>query len=179
MRFRALQSRLPAARAGRVAAAAPARPRLLHAKAAAAAASAAAVAAGGPSAFVSSCQLADFGAARRARDARYYVISGDVGLVPWHGVAGTIGYIAPEILGREAYGVAVDAWSVGILLFELLAGFAPFFPYSSCVREPAPPLPDSASPEARDLVARLLDADPARRLSCAQARLHPWLLATR
>ena len=130
-------------------------------------------------AFIDSVALCDFGAARRARDARYYVISGDVGLVPWHGVAGTLGYLAPEILLREAYSVAVDAWGVGIILFELVAGYAPFFPYSSCTRERAPPLPATASPEARDLVARLLDADPARRITCAQARLHPWLLAAR
>lgn len=72
--------------------------------------------------FIDYVKLCDFGAARRARDARYYIVTGDVGLVPWTSVQGTMGYVSPEILNRKHYGTAVDIWSVGIIMFEMLAG---------------------------------------------------------
>jgi serine/threonine protein kinase len=43
---------------------------------------------------------------------------------------GTLDYMAPELLGlvnnKVPYNQAVDVWSLGILLFELLHGFPPF-----------------------------------------------------
>jgi serine/threonine protein kinase len=41
-------------------------------------------------------------------------------------IVGTPGYIAPEILRGEAYGVEVDLWSLGVIVFILLAGYPPF-----------------------------------------------------
>ena len=35
-------------------------------------------------------------------------------------------YVAPEILKKEAYGMEVDMWSVGIIVFILLGGYMPF-----------------------------------------------------
>ena len=35
-------------------------------------------------------------------------------------------YVSPEILDQKEYYLQVDLWSIGILAFEMIAGFAPF-----------------------------------------------------
>lgn len=40
---------------------------------------------------------------------------------------GTLGYIAPEIVDGKQYGVAVDKWALGSLLFVLLVGRTPYY----------------------------------------------------
>ena len=49
---------------------------------------------------------------------------------PISGAAGTINYIAPEILADGPYGVEVDTWSLGVILFILLGAYNPFDPKS-------------------------------------------------
>jgi serine/threonine protein kinase len=39
---------------------------------------------------------------------------------------GTMDYVSPEVLDQKEYSLQVDIWSVGVLAFELIAGFAPF-----------------------------------------------------
>lgn len=39
---------------------------------------------------------------------------------------GTLDYVSPEILQEREYSISVDLWSIGVLTFELLVGFAPF-----------------------------------------------------
>jgi len=127
--------------------------------------------------FIDWVKVCDFGAARRSRDARYYSVTGDVGLVPWTSIAGTMGYIAPEILRRRHYNAVCDLWSCGVIMYELLSGYPPWQPYSLCTTVPVafpPPAWDGVSSEAKALCRAMLCADPSKRITAAAARAHAW-----
>lgn len=67
-------------------------------------------------------------------------------------------------------------FSAGVLLFELVLGYAPFYPPSSCTYMPLEfPRDCSASPQVRHLLSKLLQRDPALRLTASQALGHPWI----
>ena len=100
---------------------------------------------------------------------------------------GTPCYLAPEIEAihqggadapiDESYGVAVDAWSLGAVVNVTLVARFPEFERSSAKSRVKV---DTAafrgvSPEARDLVARLMVPNPAERLTTRDALDHPWL----
>jgi Protein kinase domain len=115
-----------------------------------------------------SVRLLDFGLAQ-LEEAETLTAAGDV--------PGTLAYIAPERLAaREANGAA-DVWSVGVLLWESLAGRHPFSSFSPLetakrVQEGAPPLASLRPDLPRALTAavdRMLDPDPSRRPSAKQA----------
>ena len=167
-------------------------------------AAAAAAAATSGSGWVHSIKLCDFGNSRRSRDARYYKVTGDVGLVPWSCVSGTPGFLAPELLQRRSYSTPVDIWAAGILMYQLLAGAPPpFQPYAACCTQPVefpPPVWPAAAgaaagaaaaaapaapqqhaipASARDLVAAMLHIDPQKRITAAAARMHPFLVVKR
>jgi serine/threonine protein kinase len=82
---------------------------------------------------------------------------------------GTPEYIAPEMLQGKDYTKAVDWWSFGILVYELLCGIPPFYDensnkmYRMVVNDPVK-YPKHMSLVARDLVGKLLQKDPAFRL---------------
>lgn len=103
---------------------------------------------------------------------------------------GTVTWMAPEMLLGEEHTAAVDLWSLGALLFTLLSG-EPLVPNASdevarrCLRKPtfarrrvqgADALDRlGVSEEALDLLQRLLEHDPSRRISAAEALAHPFL----
>lgn len=82
---------------------------------------------------------------------------------------GTPEYIAPEMLQGKAYSKAVDWWSFGILVFELLRGLPPFYDqntnkmYRKILHEEIE-FPAFFSANARNLISRLLDRNPQTRL---------------
>jgi len=84
---------------------------------------------------------------------------------------------------RLAYGAAVDVWAVGVLLWELLVGAAPF---AAATREATkrnvasrtPPLP-TWPPRCRAFVAACLERAPSQRPSAEGLLQHPWLLDPR
>lgn len=83
---------------------------------------------------------------------------------------GTAEYLAPEVLLGEDYSFAVDYWSFGTILFEMLAGVPPFWDenhddmYQRIIGDPLCFPPENFSPEARDLLSNILDRDPRTRL---------------
>lgn len=82
---------------------------------------------------------------------------------------GTAEYIAPELLRGQKYGAAVDWWSFGILLFEMMHGRTPFYDknrklmfYRIINTEPS--FPSTFSPEAVDCIRGLLKVNEHERL---------------
>ncbi|XP_014288774.1 ribosomal protein S6 kinase 2 beta isoform X1 [Halyomorpha halys] len=101
----------------------------------------------------------------------------------------TANFVAPEVLKRQGYDAACDIWSLGILLYTLLAGRTPFA--NSPTDTPTDILQrigdskidlDSGnwaniSAEAKDLVRKMLHVEPGRRPTSGVLLQHPWLSA--
>ncbi|KAG0055669.1 hypothetical protein BGZ83_007821 [Gryganskiella cystojenkinii] len=107
---------------------------------------------------------------------------------PLVSVAGSMAYMAPEVLTRTGYTDSVDWWSLGVVMFELLFGKRPFRGKSnelltnSILRDPLP-LPDNVqdlvSKPCLDVLAKLCERDIKKRLGCTPEGLdafkrHAW-----
>ncbi|KAL1511495.1 hypothetical protein AB1Y20_006293 [Prymnesium parvum] len=120
-------------------------------------------------------KIADFGLAR-------LVSSKDL----MKTACGTPGYVAPEVLRNQGYDSgAVDMWSAGVILYIMLCGFPPFyeeelpalFDQIMNARYDFPsPWWDDVSKNAKDLVRKLLEINPKKRLTAAQALQEPWIV---
>ncbi|KAJ4890233.1 CDPK-related kinase 5 [Raphanus sativus] len=98
-------------------------------------------------------------------------------------IVGSAYYVAPEVLHRS-YSTEADIWSVGVIVYILLCGSRPFWARTESgifrsVLKADPSFDDAPWPllssEARDFVKRLLNKDPRKRLTAAQALSHPWI----
>lgn len=98
-------------------------------------------------------------------------------------IVGTPFYMAPEVLAR-CYGPEADVWSVGVVVFLMLAGRLPFDGITDrqiikAVLDSEPdfghPAWDGISAAAKDCVARMLVKDPQQRATVQQLLAHPWL----
>ncbi|XP_006152326.1 ribosomal protein S6 kinase alpha-2 isoform X1 [Tupaia chinensis] len=100
----------------------------------------------------------------------------------------TANFVAPEVLKRQGYDAACDVWSLGILLYTMLAGFTPFAngpddsPEEILARIGSGEYAlsggnwDSISDAAKDIVSKMLHMDPHQRLTAVQVLKHPWVV---
>lgn len=92
---------------------------------------------------------------------------------------GTDEYVAPEALQGRGYGCPLDWWTFGIFVYEMLFGKTPFEgrdrneTFSKILRE-RPRFPGGARRPAYDLISRLLEKDPSRRLKVESIKEHPF-----
>ena len=103
---------------------------------------------------------------------------------------GTPMYVAPEIVDRATHGFKADVWSLGVLLYVILAGETPF-PDDDDTEQlwvrikqgdwnfNDSPVWSSISMEAKDLISKMLVVDPIVRLSAQGVLNHCWFAAPR
>ncbi|XP_030233597.1 ribosomal protein S6 kinase alpha-2 isoform X2 [Gadus morhua] len=125
-----------------------------------------------------SIRLCDFGFAKQLRAENGLLMT------PCY----TATFVAPEILKKQGYDAACDIWSLGILLYTIIAGFSPFA--SGPDDTPEEILAqigcgrfllvggnwDLVSDSAKDIVTKMLHVDPHQRLTAHQVLRHPWIV---
>ncbi|KAL4867705.1 hypothetical protein BDV12DRAFT_117404 [Aspergillus spectabilis] len=117
-------------------------------------------------------KITDFGFAKEVPD------------ITWT-LCGTPDYLAPEVVASKGYNKSVDWWSLGILIFEMLCGFTPFWDQGSPVKiyqnilQGRVKFPPYLHPDAVDLLSRLITSDLTKRLGNLHGgpediKNHPW-----
>merc|ERR1712176_1151306 len=116
-------------------------------------------------------KVTDFGFAKKITDKTYTL-------------CGTPDYLAPEIVTGQGHGKGVDWWTLGILIYEMLASFPPFFDdepmmtYRKIIQGKFK-FPRYLSAESKDLISKFLKPKSTKRLGvikggAALIRTHPW-----
>ncbi|XP_045811357.1 SNF1-related protein kinase catalytic subunit alpha KIN10-like [Trifolium pratense] len=93
---------------------------------------------------------------------------------------GSATYAAPEVISGKLYaGSKVDVWSCGVILYAFLCGRLPFDEENIPklyinIKGGVYNIPSYLSPGARDLISRLLEVDPMKRITILEIHQHPW-----
>ncbi|KAL6852060.1 kinase-like domain-containing protein [Trichoderma novae-zelandiae] len=117
-------------------------------------------------------KITDFGFAKRVPDKTWTL-------------CGTPDYLAPEVVSNKGYNKSVDWWSLGILIYEMLCGYTPFWDSGSPMRiyenilKGKVKYPAYINPDAQNLLERLITADLTKRLGnlyggSQDVKNHPW-----
>ncbi|KAF5379912.1 hypothetical protein D9757_007183 [Collybiopsis confluens] len=107
---------------------------------------------------------------------------------PHTSVAGSMAYMAPEVLGRKGYSWQIDWWSLGITAYELLFNKRPFDGRSaermtSSIAKDTLRFPSSVllSADGTNALRQFIERDPSKRMGCrspedqlADLQQHPW-----
>ncbi|KAF1968597.1 serine/threonine protein kinase-like protein Kin1 [Bimuria novae-zelandiae CBS 107.79] len=94
---------------------------------------------------------------------------------------GSLYFAAPELLQAKQYtGPEVDIWSFGIVLYVLVCGKVPFDDQSmpqlhAKIKKGHVDYPPWLSTECRNLIHKMLQTDPAQRITLSEIMTHPWL----
>jgi 5'-AMP-activated protein kinase catalytic alpha subunit len=116
-------------------------------------------------------KLIDFGLANSMKDSQSLKTA-----------CGSPNYAAPEVISGRSYGgVEVDVWSLGVILFAMVCGSLPFDDDSMSslfnkIKEGRYYMPNYISSEVKDLINRMLQPNPVKRISMREIKDHPWYL---
>lgn len=97
-------------------------------------------------------------------------------------LCGTLDYLPPEMIEGKDHNSKVDLWSLGILCYEFLVGVPPFEDHSSDkatfrrIAKVDLSFPDYVKKDARDLIVRLLQHSPEKRISLQKVLTHAFIL---
>jgi serine/threonine protein kinase len=94
--------------------------------------------------------------------------------------SGSPSYIAPEVQSESYIDEKIDLWSLGIVLYKMAVAYKPT--QIAGYKYGTGPIPyrkidwKKRSPELQDLVTKLLEFDPEKRVSAKEALQHPWFV---
>lgn len=121
-------------------------------------------------------KLIDFGLAKILNEEEFNVASSFLG---------TKGYLAPEMLQRHQYDKSIDMWALGVIVFVLLCGCLPFDDNNNIINEEDAKkmfilkfpkwVNNNLSVSAKDLLYKLLEINPRKRITASEALAHPWV----
>ncbi|CAE6523682.1 AEG_G0049300.mRNA.1.CDS.1 [Saccharomyces cerevisiae] len=124
--------------------------------------------------------IADFGIAKQ--------LKGEEDLI--YKAAGSLGYVAPEVLTQDGHGKPCDIWSIGVITYTLLCGYSPFIAESvegfmeECTASRYPvtfhmPYWDNISIDAKRFILKALRLNPADRPTATELLDDPWITSKR
>jgi serine/threonine protein kinase len=119
-------------------------------------------------------KLVDFGLGRRIpRQGMEQITSSHLALAEVGATAGTLPYLAPELLRGEPSSIQSDVWALGVLLYEMAAGELPFkgstpFELTTAIMVATPASLDGLPQPLGAVIRRCIEKDPAGRYASAR-----------